>query len=327
MEARSSIQPSWKTFTVGEADGILVKGGNVTIRDVYVSGFSRHGVNADSTLGGNANLWSFQGIRVEHNRGDGFHFHGMDANAGLCLLCVAIYNQHWGFFYDAVIPSTFVAPLTDGNHNDPTWPSAFLAVKQIEVANGIATLTSMAEHHTITGDWLVIRGCGKLSNKWGVIKVPTPTTLQFRTNLPDGAFCPDGSGTFGYQPGARVWATGRTVNDAKMAPGSYNLDSAAAQWTQADYGTLVCVAGAGPEGAELCSTIKLVYGRTTAVLADMASKAVHDAAARIVTNGGPYNTNNVTFVESYVEGNQEGLFAAWKQPDPRCEWNDCQSRG
>jgi hypothetical protein len=294
------------TYAVGNGDGIRVNGGMVSVRDVFVAGFSRHGLNVDSALGGGPDEWSFDNVRSESNRGDGFHFSGRDANAGLCLLCVSRLNQGWGFYYDAVIPSTFVAPLTDGNHNDPTIPAVNVDMKDIVVENGIATLRTAEDHHMIAGDWGVIRGCATLSNKWSVIGVPNATTLQFRTSYPDGIYCRDGSATIGYQSGARVWAQGRTINDAQTQVGSYNVVSTAANWTQRDYGTLVCVTGAGPGGAEFCSTVKSIYGYT-AVLADTASRAMNGATARIVTNGGPFDTNVVTLVESYTEGNQEGL--------------------
>jgi hypothetical protein len=293
------------TYRQGSADGIRVNGCQVSLRDIYVSGFSRHGVNVDSRLGGVPDEWIFENVRAEGNRGDGFHFSGQDANAGLCLLCISRLNQGWGFYDAAVIPSTFVAPLTDANHNDPTSPLMTVEIKQIVVNHKIATVTTAREHNTIPGDWGVISGCPEFANKWPVINVPTSSTLQFRTAKGDGSYCHSGSARYGYQAGARVWASGRNVDDAEMAPGSYNLTSPSAHWTQKDYGALVCVAGAGSGRKELCATVKLITGNI-AVLTDAAASDVHKGTARIVTNGGPFNASNSTFVESYTEGNQEG---------------------
>jgi hypothetical protein len=295
-----------ETYTVGTADGLRISGGQVSLRDIYVSNFSRHGVDVDSTLGGNGDIWLFENVRSEGNRGDGFHFSGQDANAGLCLLCISRLNQGWGFYNNAVIPSTYVAPLTDGNHNDPTKPKQTVQIAQITVANRVATITSITPHQSIAGDWGVIQGCQQFNNKWAVVSVPSPTTLQINTTNPDGIYCNTNSATYGFQAGARLWASGRTVNDATTRNGSYNVTSVSAHWTQNDYGTLVCVVGAGSDGKELCSTIKLITGNI-AVLADAASSNVQGGRARIVTNGGPYNAKNSTFLQSYAEGDQEGL--------------------
>jgi Pectate lyase superfamily protein len=296
------------TYTHGSADGIRVDGGQVTLRDVLVTGFSRHGVNVDTKKEANGDFWMFQNVRAETNRGDGFHFSGRDANAGLCLLCISRLNQGWGFYDDAVIPSTFIAPVTDANHNDPRTPSSSLTVKidEVSVRDGIATAKTSSGHKTIVGDWGVINGCPAFHNKWHIIAVPSPIELQFRTSIKDGVYCDAGSAVYGYQPGARVWAIGRTIHDAEMKVADYNLMSSSAQWTNSDLGTTVCVEGASADGTELCSTIRVITGNI-AVLTDVAMRSVRTGNARIATNGGPYNATNSTFVESYAEGNQEGL--------------------
>ncbi len=295
-----------ETYMRGSADGIRVNGGEVTLRDVFVTGFSRHGINVDSRLGGAANTWLFEGVRSESSRGDGFHFSGLDANAGLCLLCIARLNQDWGFYDDAVIPSTFVAPLTEANHNDPQTPSTSVDIVEISVHDKVATVTTSDTHQTIAGDWGVINGCSEFHNKWPIISVPSSTTLQFRTSMKDGVYCNQGSAIYGYQPGARVWAEGRMVHDAEMKATGYNIISSEAGWTNKDMGTMVCVQGAGVDGRELCSPIRLITGNI-AVLEDPAARDVHHGMARVVANGGPYNATNSTFIEAYAEGNQEGL--------------------
>jgi hypothetical protein len=294
------------TYPRGSSDGIRVNGGQVSIREVFVSGFSRHGINVDSKLGGGPDLWVFQNVRVQSNRGDGFHISGMDSNAGLCLLCISRLNQGWGFYDDAVIGSTFVAPLTDGNHNDPIKPKVTVPIENITVENGVATVTTTVPHQTIAGDWSVIQGCEKLNNKWPVVAVPSPVTLQINTWFPDGVYCDKHTGTYGFQSGARIWASGRTIGDAATGVHSHNVTSPSAHWSPSDYGTLVCVEGAGPGGSEFCSTVMVVTGNI-AILADAASTEVHGGRARIVTNGGPYDSNDSTFVQAYTEGNQEGL--------------------
>jgi hypothetical protein len=293
------------TYTTGMSDGLRVSAGQASVRDVFVLYFSRHGVNVDSTQGGQADIWIFDNVRSEHNRGDGFHFIGLDANGGLCLMCIARLNQGWGFFNHAVIPSTYVAPLTDSNHNDPTASKQTVQIERITVANKVATVTTMTPHQTIAGDWGVFIGCPNFPIKAAVVAVPDPTTLQIATSNADGVYCDTHSATYSFKAGARIWAMGRTVNDAAIKARSNYLTSALAHWTPNDYGTLVCIEQAGPNGKEFCSTVKFISGNT-ATLADSANSDVQEGRARIVTNGGPYNAGNSTFVQSYTEGNQEG---------------------
>lgn len=307
LRGNSAFNPNDpKTYTRGKSDGLYIHGGQASVRDVLVTGFSGHGVDVDSTRGGQADIWIFDNMRSEFNRGDGFHFIGMDANAGLCLMCVSRLNQGWGFFNHALAGSTYVAPLTDGNHDDPTKPREAVNIAQITVKERVATVTTKAPHQTIVGDWGVIQGCPKFYGKWAIISVPDPKTLQFATSFSDGVYCDTSTATYGFQAGARVWATGRTVNDVEIKAGSNTVTSAQAHWTADDYGTLVCIDNAGEDGKELCSTVRSVYGNA-ALLADKTSKTVQSGRARIVTNGGPFNAGNSTFVQSYTEGNQEGL--------------------
>jgi len=306
LHGNSPFKPSdLKTYSSGTSDGIQVSAGQASIRDVFVGAFSRHGINVDSTQGGQADIWIFDNVRAEYNRGDGFHFVGLDANGGLCLMCISRLNQAWGFYNHAVIPSTYVAPLTDSNHNDPSGPKHPVQIAQITVTKGIATVTTVAPHETIAGDWGVFLECEKFPIKAPIIAVPGPTTLQIATTNPDGVYCNNHSSTYGYKAGARIWAMGRTVNDAVVKAGSSYITSMLAHWTANDYGTLVCIDQAGPDGREFCSTVKFITGNTV-MLADAPNGNLQAAKARIVTNGGPYNSANSTFIQSYSEGNQEG---------------------
>lgn len=306
LRGNSPFKPrDTSTYAVGTSDGILVRSGEVSIRDVYVVGFSRHGVNVDSTQGGQADVWIFDNARSEGNRGDGFHFVGVDSNGGLCLMCISRLNQGWGFFNHAVIPSTYIAPLTDSNHNDPTAPERTVPIAQITVTKGIATVTTTATHQTIAGDWGVFLNCDKFPIKAPIIAVPSLTTLQIATTNPDGTYCNTHSSTYGFKAGARVWAMGRKVDDVVVKAGNSSITSVQAHWTADDYGTLVCIDGAGTDGKEFCSTVKAIYGNN-AVLSDAPNNTVQPGKARIVINGGPYNSANSTFVQSYTESNQEG---------------------
>src|SRR5215470_13656553 len=251
-----------KSYTSGTSDGVRVSAGQTSIRDVFVDYFSRHGLNVDSTQGEQADIWIFENVRSEHNRGDGFHFVGQDANAGLCLMCIARLNQGWGFYNQAVIPSTYIAPLTDGNHNDPTKPRETVPVSRVTVANGVATVTTTIPHQTIAGDWGLIQGCPAFGSKAAILSVPSSTTLQIPTGNADGVYCETHSATFGFQSGARVWATGRTVSDMETKAGSNSVTSVTAHWTASDYGTLVCIEKAGPDGGELCSNIRFISGNS-----------------------------------------------------------------
>ena len=52
--------------------------------------------------------------------------------------------------------------------------------------------------------------------------------------------------------------------------------------------------------------MKLIYGNM-AIPSGCTNRNVQGVRARIVTNGGPFSAGNSTFVQSYTEGNQEGL--------------------
>ena len=132
LRGNSDFNPAKpETYTRGPADGVRVSGGQVSLRDVYVSHFSRHGMNVDSSWEGSRiygilKMFGLRGIEemvfisVDRMRMRDCAFFASRGSI-----------EGWGFYDDAVIPSTFIAPLTDGNHNDPTRPKQTVEIAQI----------------------------------------------------------------------------------------------------------------------------------------------------------------------------------------------------
>lgn len=77
---------------------------------------------------------------------------------------------------------------------------------------------------------------------------------------------------------------GAMLFDATMTSGSADLSSASASFTSADVGKLICVAGAGTSGGQLCTTISSVIDANNIVLAVPASTSVTSAAVTYASN-------------------------------------------
>ncbi|AZV43747.1 hypothetical protein BAOM_3138 [Peribacillus asahii] len=87
--------------TLGTDDGIVLGSNRVTIRNVLVQGFGRHGINIDST-NGNVNLCNLENVRSYQNKGRGFSLSGgVDNNVLTLHKCDATGNGDWGFYNTA----------------------------------------------------------------------------------------------------------------------------------------------------------------------------------------------------------------------------------
>ena len=234
----------WNTFDFGTytfngtADGIQLASGQEVLDHVYVYGFSRHGVNGDSeAFAGNSNLWKLTNVTSESNRGDGFHFHGTDANAGRCDLCNSRLNQGWGFFDDALLPNTYIAPHTEANHNDVQNPAVTVTPTSLTRANHLVTAVSASPHNLMTGDTLVVAGAtdatfnGKRVNG---VTVTDPTHFIYVDTGAD-AVCSGActaAAAVGYQPGNRIWAQNARSGGPYYMPKNNTLVGAYAEGNQ-----------------------------------------------------------------------------------------------
>lgn len=88
--------PQMGSVPTGSGDGIFA---NVTVQleRIAVESFSRHGINIDTSGGGNANEWYMANVSSWFNRGNGFNIAGGDSQIGACINCAANDNQGWGF--------------------------------------------------------------------------------------------------------------------------------------------------------------------------------------------------------------------------------------
>ncbi|MCI0403466.1 MAG: hypothetical protein L0212_08085 [Acidobacteria bacterium] len=113
-------------------DGIQILASNVTLENVGVFFFGRHGINIDTSgnsvdldKNDNANLFTLISVTSYGNRGDGFHIDGGNSNAGVVIRCDASYNQLWGFNESSFLGNTYVQTHTSANHERNStcqWP-------------------------------------------------------------------------------------------------------------------------------------------------------------------------------------------------------------
>ena len=91
------------------------------LKDLHISSFPEEGVWAVATTGGspstvgNTNCFIMQNVYSIFNGSHGFLFDGSDANAGLCLMCSAEFNNGHGFYDASFLGNTFVGCHADGN--------------------------------------------------------------------------------------------------------------------------------------------------------------------------------------------------------------------
>ena len=230
---------NFSTYTFnGTADGIQLASGQAVLDHVYVYGFSRHGVNADSVeFAGNSNLWKLANVTSESNRGDGFHFHGSDANAGRCDMCNARLNQGWGFFDDALLPNTYIAPHTEANHNDPQLPAATVGVSSLTRSNHLVSAVTASPHGFQTADTLFFAGATDSSFNGKRVNAVTVSDATHFTYVDTGAdaTCSGAcaaAATVGYQSGNRIWVQNAKSGGPYSMPKNNTLVGAYAEGNQ-----------------------------------------------------------------------------------------------
>jgi len=227
------------TYTFdGASDGIQLANGQAILDNVYIYGFRRHGVNADSAaFASNSNLWKLTNVSSESNRGDGFHFHGTDANAGRCDLCNARLNQGWGFYDDALLPNTYLAPHTAANHNDAQNPATPVALTSMTRAGHLVSAITASPHNLMTGDTLVIAGATDATFNGKRVNGVTVTDATHFTYVDTGAdaTCSGAcaaSAAVGFQPGNRIWVQNGKTGGPYYMPKNNTLVGAYAEGNQ-----------------------------------------------------------------------------------------------
>jgi hypothetical protein len=142
--------------------GVRVRGAFVTIEDVQASFFGGDGFNviansgAGGETGGNANNFRLDNCQSIYNRGNGYTFAGVDANAGATYACSAISCGGGGFVdYSFLGNAHRDAHVRDCGVSDPTGSngpigSALFAGKRWYVVNGREALASTQAPGSVT---------------------------------------------------------------------------------------------------------------------------------------------------------------------------------
>jgi hypothetical protein len=116
----------------GTGNGIFINT-KANIENVYVTGFSGHGVCIIATApNGNANNCLLKNVKAYNNDKSGFYTDGADANACLIELCDGSHNGEWGFYDSSFLGNTYIACHTAENtsgaykSDDPNARNVFL---------------------------------------------------------------------------------------------------------------------------------------------------------------------------------------------------------
>jgi len=159
---------------VTTGDGILINANFTNLEHLYISGFGRHGVNADSS-GNEAEHWADNlnaiDITANGNRGNGFYFRGGDTNAGSLLQPHAYVNQLYGFVLDDFLGNALYSPEAHTNHQHGKTRMPIASVTQIVGNNGIVTVTHAGETGPQVGNSITISSTDKYNGTYFVSKV------------------------------------------------------------------------------------------------------------------------------------------------------------
>lgn len=104
--------------TVPDADGIHTYT-RIAVRDVYIQGFSRHGIYIDGnpthTGGANANCFHIEHSRIVHCGFHGLHAIGADSNAGTVIQLDTSQNEGWGIYDHSFLGNTYLGCHSESN--------------------------------------------------------------------------------------------------------------------------------------------------------------------------------------------------------------------
>ena len=86
------------------------------IRNVFVKGFSGHGISIETVSGlSNSNNWRIDDTRCESNLVCGLYVEGVDSNAGVATNLDCSSNGTWGIWDSSFLGNTYIGCHTQGN--------------------------------------------------------------------------------------------------------------------------------------------------------------------------------------------------------------------
>lgn len=130
--------------SLGTNDGLLIQASVSVIRDCWIQGFGRHGVNVFTTTDAqpqyNANHDLLQNLYISSNYGKGLQVMGDNSNVVTAINVAAYNNGDWGLYCNSLNSSTFIGFSADGNGNQFTGTTR--KVTDAVFTNGSAQVTS-----------------------------------------------------------------------------------------------------------------------------------------------------------------------------------------
>lgn len=302
---------------VGAADGILVYGGNPTIEHSQIECFNRDGIHIDGTnvnIGGyvgQPDFWKVNYGGASGNQAHDLYIHGGDTGDGKETLFSTYNSGGFGVQDDCTSSCAHYNTGTQGDGRDAGIAAkASSSISSISCAGTICSIVAASPVASIqNGIWVVIAGT---TNYNGVYYVTGYTdTAHFSFTWVNSGYSTETSGTVGVDGSTHMFANAtRTINDGACSTGasSTTFTSQSAQFGKdTQVGAAINIAGAGPAGALLSTTIAAVVNEYTATITAGCSTTVANAQASY-TGGishGPIMANgNSTWFTPYWESNQ-----------------------
>jgi hypothetical protein len=176
----SNVKYKAGVICVETGDGILVNANFSSLEHLYITGFGRHGVNADSAAETEHWADNLMGVDItaNGNRGNGFYFRGGDTNAGSLTQAHAYVNQLYGFVLNDFLGNAFYSPEAHTNHQHGRKRGDLGAITEISGKEGVATVayTGKAIH---VGNSITVSGAGGFDGTYFVSEVPDEGHIRF----------------------------------------------------------------------------------------------------------------------------------------------------
>jgi len=168
----SNVKYNPDVVCVETGDGILVNANFSNLEHLYISGFGRHGVNADSAAESEHWADNLMGVDITSNgnRGDGFYFRGGDTNAGSLTQAHAYVNQLYGFVLNDFLGNAFYSPEAHSNHQHGKKRAEFGAITQIATKDGVVTVAHTGKAVRV-GNSIAVSGTGSYDGTYFVSEV------------------------------------------------------------------------------------------------------------------------------------------------------------
>jgi len=304
----------------GNADGVLVYGGEPTIEHVEANCNPRDGIHIDGTnviingFTGQPDSWEVKGGQGDGNWHNNLYIHGGDSSAGVETRFMAYNAGGWGIEDDANLGNTHISSFTTANGRD-----AGIAAKATSNISSISCSSSTFTCNVVAASalagiqdriWIVIAGTTNYNGVYYVTGFSDTTHFSFLRVA--ASVAGESSGTVGVDGSTHMFANAtRTVGDAGCPAGQTMLIAQSAQFgkdTQA--GAVINVAGAGSSAGVLTTTISSVTNEYTVQLAANCVTAVTNALASYgggISHGPFFSSSTAvanTWITPYWEADQ-----------------------